>query len=114
MNRFFSSLYSVALCTSFLFFALLLNPFPASAAELLPFPTQARQARPAAPQSIAQPAYRSTYRDQISSLNCDQLDKVRKSLLSNIGKSNRTDAKYYFSLMEVLDQVKQDKNCPQQ
>lgn len=112
MNRFFSILYSVALCASFLFLALQLNPFPVSAAELLPFPTQSqvRQVRPAS-QPTGQPAYLSTYREEISPLNCGQLDKVRHSLLNKIGNSNQTDAKYYFSLMEVLDQVKRDKNC---
>lgn len=111
MNRSFFIPYPVVVFILFLLISFQLDLSTASGAELLPFPSSSRQSQQ---QFVEEPPYIATYREQVAPLTCAQLGQVRKGLLNKIDTNNRRDARYYFSLIEVIDQVKQDKNCPQQ
>ena len=111
MNRIFSSSYLLPVALLMFLFLLQAAPPPVIGAELLPFPSSvSKQQRQRA---VEPPAYLAEYRATLDPLNCPQLSTVRQNILDKIEStpSNRT---YYFSLLNVLEQVREDKNCQAQ
>lgn len=71
--------------------------------ELLPFPNEA------APQKTA-PRYISSFREEISQLNCGELNELNKRLTDTMKNSNdNKDIVYYGELVKVLDELKRSK-----
>ncbi len=77
------------------------------AGELLPFPeTRSLQ------QPVREASYLAKYRKMILALQCNELQALRDGLQGKMRGASDRDRRYYMSLVHVVDDVRDRKQCP--
>ncbi len=77
------------------------------AGELLPFPSNQAPQRPA-----REAPYLAEYRQKIRPFQCSELQSLRDGLLRKVRGATGRDRQYYMSLVHVVDDVRDRKQCP--
>lgn len=76
-------------------------------AELLPFPNEQKQS-----QTKGKSQYNEEFRDEIASLNCDELLTLKNGLAEKRGATDDVrERDYYYELIRIVDNSRKQKKC---